>query len=263
MPRVDSPGCGRVHDSTTILQGTGGLHGVKSANGSGARGADAARFCSATVLSNLGCHGRKVPLHLSRFRPPSRLTEYCRTVGAMRGAQKGQSHHAVAVIMSVRIGAARASGRPLVGLPASRLAHPFRSNSGSADLPVPPGFNVEWAFTAQTTHGSPGSRLFEDRLSMSKRKRQRNRGRQRGQAAGSRHNRVARPLPRSEVPTVREVAAPVAAAPVAASPVNSPVPSSADAWKEQYGYVGRDLKLMSVTSAVLFAAIVVASFYLR
>lgn len=93
---------------------------------------------------------------------------------------------------------------------------------------------------------------------MSKRKRQRNRGRQRGQAAGSRPHRVARPLPRSEVPTVREVAAPLAAA-----PVNSPVPSPADAWKEQYGYVGRDLKLMSVTSAVLFAAIVVASFYLR
>lgn len=128
----------------------------------------------------------------------------------------------------------------------------------SADIPVMPGFNVEWAFITKTTHGSPCSRLFEDRLSMSKRKRQRNRGRQRGQAAGSRPHRVARPLPRSEVPTVREVAAPLAAA-----PVNSPVPSPADAWKEQYGYVGRDLKLMSVTSAVLFAAIVVASFYLR
>lgn len=93
---------------------------------------------------------------------------------------------------------------------------------------------------------------------MSKRKRQRSRGRQRGQAAGSRPNRVARPLPRPEVPTVREVAVPVAA-----SPVNSPVPLPAAEWKEQYGYVGRDLKLMSVTSAVLFAAIVVASFYLR
>lgn len=128
----------------------------------------------------------------------------------------------------------------------------------SVDIPVTPGFNVEWAFTVKTTYGSPCSRLFEDRLSMSKRKRQRNRGRQRGQAVGSRPNRVARPLPRSEVPTVPEVAAPVAA-----SPVNSPVPSSAVAWKEQYGYVGRDLRLMLVTSVVLFAAIVVASFYLR
>ncbi|MDE0671400.1 MAG: hypothetical protein OXH72_06640 [Caldilineaceae bacterium] len=93
---------------------------------------------------------------------------------------------------------------------------------------------------------------------MSKRKRQRSRGRQRGQAAGSKPNRVARPLPRQEVPPVREVAVPVAA-----SPAKSPVASATAGWKEQYGYVGRDLKLMSVTSAVLFAAIVVASFYLR
>lgn len=35
----------------------------------------------------------------------------------------------------------------------------------SADIPVTPGFNVEWAFTAKTTYGSPCSRLFEDRLS--------------------------------------------------------------------------------------------------
>ena len=93
---------------------------------------------------------------------------------------------------------------------------------------------------------------------MSKRKRQRSRGRQRGRAAGSRPNFVAQPSPRPEVSTVRQVAGPVATAPVTA-----PGPSPAAAWKEQYGYVGRDLKLMSVTSAVLFAAIVVASFYLR
>lgn len=93
---------------------------------------------------------------------------------------------------------------------------------------------------------------------MSKRRRQRSRGRQRGQA-GSRPNRIAKPVPRQEVPAVREVAAPVAAPP----PVKAAVPAPAAAWKEQYGYVGRDLKLMSVTSAVLFAAIVVASFYLR
>ncbi len=160
--------------------------------------------------------------------------------------------------MPVRIGVALTSGRLLVALPASRLEHTFQSNFGLADLPVMPGFNVEWAFTAKTTHGSTCSRLFEDRLSMSKRKRQRSRGRRRGQAAGSRPNRVVRPSPRPEVPTVQEVAAPVAA-----SPVKSPVPSPAAVWKEQYGYVGRDLKLMSVTSAILFAAIVVASFYLR
>jgi len=121
-----------------------------------------------------------------------------------------------------------------------------------------PGFNVEWAFTANTGHGSPCSRLFKDRLSMSKRKRQRSRGRQRGQAAGSRPNRVASPSPRQQVPIGAG-----AAAPVAATPVKSPVLSATASWKEQYGYVGRDLKLMFVTSAVLFAAIVVASFYLR
>ena len=153
---------------------------------------------------------------------------------------------------------ARQRCKPLVALPASRLKHAFLSNSDAAVLPVMSGFNVEWAFTVHTTHGSPCSRFFEDRLSMSKRRRQRSRGRQRGQAAGSRPKRVARPLPRQEVSTVREVAVPVAA-----SPVKPPVPSPTVIWKEQYGYVGRDLKLMSVTSAVLFAAIVIASFYLR
>ena len=97
---------------------------------------------------------------------------------------------------------------------------------------------------------------------MSKRRRQRSRGRQRGRA-GSRPNRIVPPVPRRDVPAVREVAAPVAAAPVAAPPASSPKPSPAAAWQEQYGYVGRDLKLMSVTSAVLFAAIVVASFVIR
>lgn len=92
---------------------------------------------------------------------------------------------------------------------------------------------------------------------MSKRRRQRSRGRQRGQA-GSRPNRIVPPMPQREAPAVREVAAPVAA-PAA----SSPKPSLAVAWQEQYGYVGRDLKLMSVTSAVLFAAIVVASFVIR
>jgi hypothetical protein len=58
-------------------------------------------------------------------------------------------------------------------------------------------------------------------------------------------------------------AGPEVAVPVAASPIRAPAPSATATWKEQYGYVGRDLKLMSVTSAVLFAAIVVASFYLR
>ena len=94
---------------------------------------------------------------------------------------------------------------------------------------------------------------------MSKRKRQRSRGRQRSRAVGSRPNLVAKPSPRQQVP----IGGPEVAVPVAASPVKPPVPSAMAAWKEQYGYVGRDLKLMSVTSAVLFAAIVVASFYLR
>ena len=97
---------------------------------------------------------------------------------------------------------------------------------------------------------------------MSKRRRQRSRGRQRGQA-GSKAKHIARLVPRQDAPAVREVAAPVAAAPVAAPAVSSPKPSPAAAWQEQYGYVGRDLKLMSVTSAVLFAAIVVASFVIR
>ena len=30
----------------------------------------------------------------------------------------------------------------------------------SADIPVPPGFNVEWAFITKTTHGCPCSRFF-------------------------------------------------------------------------------------------------------
>lgn len=156
-----------------------------------------------------------------------------------------------------------------------------RKQRGMAVLPVASGFNVEWALTASTKHPSRCSLLFEDRLSMSKRRRQRSRGRQRGQA-GSRSNRVARPspraaargdvtpytgstpnqstgpLPRQDAPTIPEVAVAVAE-----PPVKSPASFPAAAWKEQYGYVGRDLKLMSVTSAVLFAAIVVASFYLR